>query len=85
MACYNGESWRVLNIFENYFEKSTVKDAIYYWALHFKTLASKNSPRNNVDVSNVFINSIEKRNACEQTFDKKIPLEKMLYASSNNV
>lgn len=85
MACYNGETWRVQNIFENYFEKSTIKDAIYYWALHFKTLASKNSPRNNVEVANVFCNSIEKRDACEQTFDKKIPLEKMLYASSNNV
>ncbi len=85
MAYYNGETRHVQSIFENHFEKSTVKTAIYYWALHFKTLASKKSPRNNVDVANVFINSIEKRDACEQAFDKKIPLEKMLYASTNNV
>jgi hypothetical protein len=84
MSYYNDQNWRVKSIFENYFEKNNIT-SIYYWALHFKTLASKNSPRNNVDVANVFINSIEKKDACEQAFDKKIPLEKMLYASSNNV
>jgi hypothetical protein len=83
MSYYNDQNWRVKSIFENYFEKNNITP-IYYWALHFKTLASKNSPRNNVDVANVFCNSIEKRDACNQSFDNKIPIEKMLYASSNN-
>lgn len=83
MAYYNGQNWRVKSIFEKSFEKNKITP-IYYWALHFKTLASKNSPRNNVDVANVFCNSIEKRDACDQSFDKNIPLDKMIYASSNN-
>ena len=83
MSYYNDQNWRVKSIFENYFEKNNITP-IYYWASHFKTLASKNSPRNNVDVANVFCNSIEKRDACTQSFDSKIPVEKMLYASSNN-
>ena len=83
MSYYNDQNWRVNSIFENYFEKNNITP-IYYWALHFKTLASKHSPRNNVDVANVFCNSIEKRDACTQSFDKKIPIDKMLYASSNN-
>jgi hypothetical protein len=83
MSYYNDQNWRVESIFENYFEKNNITP-IYYWALHFKTLASKKSPRNNVDVANVFCNSIEKRDACTQSFDNKIPINKMLYASSNN-
>jgi len=83
MSYYNDQNWRVKSIFENYFEKNNITP-IYYWALHFKTLASKNSPRNNVDVANVFCNSIEKRDACTQSFDNKIPVEKMLYAASND-
>ncbi|MFM7682458.1 MAG: hypothetical protein ACKO7P_06900 [Bacteroidota bacterium] len=83
MSYYNDQNWRVKSIFENSFEKNKITP-IYYWALHFKTLASKNSPRNNVDVANVFCNSIEKRDACDQSFDEKIPIEKMLYSSSNN-
>ncbi len=84
MSYYNAQFWRVQSIFENSFEKIKVKNAVYYWALHFKTLASKNSPRNNVEVANVFCNSIEKRDACTQSFDKRISLEKMLYATTNN-
>lgn len=85
MAYYNHEFARVQSIFENHFEKSTDKNAIYYWALHFKTLSRKNSPRNNVDVANVFCNSIEKRDACTQSFDKRISIEKMLYATTNDI
>jgi hypothetical protein len=84
MSFYNNQNWRVKSIFENYFEKNKVTP-IYYWALHFKTLASKNSPRNNVDIANVFCNSVEKRDACNQSFDNKIPIDKMLYSSTSNI
>ena len=84
MSYYNGQNWRVKSIFENSFEKNKTSP-VYYWALHFKTLASKNSPRNNVDVANVFCNSIEKRDACTQNFNNKIPLKKMISASKNNI
>jgi hypothetical protein len=65
LSFYNKDYAQLKKIYSSYFEKSEVKDAVYYWSLHFYTYTLDESPAKYVTIAQVFAHSQEKRFASD--------------------
>lgn len=84
LAFYNWDEKSVRKIYEDYFSSNRKKDAIDYWALHFKLHFDQSGVERNIQIANVFANSKEKRFSVHRLFDKSISFETMLANASTN-
>lgn len=84
MAFYNSDKKKADEIYSEYFSNSTQKNALDYWALHFKIQFETPSARKNVEVANVFYHSMEKRYAVHFLYDTTYHLNETLNQAINN-
>lgn len=84
LAFYNWDEKSVLKIYNQYFSSAVKRDAIDYWALHFKLHFDASGIERNIAIASVFANSKEKRFAVHHLFDKSISLNLMLAKASND-
>lgn len=83
LAYYNEDAKKVKELFEQYFNKKENRDAIDFWALHFKIQFDKSSHQRNIDIATVFANSSEKRFSIRFFYDYELNLEETIKFAKN--
>lgn len=83
MAFYNQDPALVKKAYDQFFAKSTNKDMVYFWSLHFRALAEIDKPLAFFYAAQVFANSPEKRFAIYNNIEGKVPVAEVLkYATT---
>ncbi|HOY12647.1 MAG TPA: hypothetical protein PLY70_05880 [Saprospiraceae bacterium] len=77
LAWYNNHFDIIQSLFDSTF-KNSEKDILYYWSLYFNSFTEKNDALANFELAQVFANAVDKRFACHQHFNSKVPVEQTL-------
>lgn len=85
LAYYNGESEKIVKLFDTTFLNSTNKDIIYYWSLYFRTIIEKDAALQSFYAAQVFANAPDKRFAVFYDFNNQIDINLILKNGKTNV